>query len=468
MRPTEKLPPGPAEHPVLQGLRFGRDPFGFLDECSRRFGSAFTMRFPRDPPRVVVSDPAHVRQVFALKPDAYSASAVQIPVNLGARSLLFLDGEEHRRDRQLMMPSLHGDRLKSYAHTMYDVTMSHVRRLPRGERVDMKRVLHEITFDVLTACLVGGSTPARVEQIRSSLAAWIHVVFTPETFLLGLAMGPRRLRATLDRATARGGSTGWRWLDRAPWNVAGRAKHDAMSILREEVVACRSGGSSGRSDVLATIANARYEDGAPIAVDHAVDELVTLLVGGHETTANSLAWVLCHVLPRPDLLDQLEQERARVFPGGEIDPARASELALLEACILETMRRTPIAPAVNRNLLKPLSLDPWLIPAGGIVFPSTYVTHHRQDLWDRPRDFVPQRFLDKEGVPPDRFYPFGGGRRTCIGNAFAIFEMRIVLLALLGELSLVRTTTSLEAEFRALTSVPKSCDVIASNKARAA
>lgn len=468
MREDEKLPPGPSDHPVLQGLRFGRDPFGFLDECSRRYGGAFTMRFPRDPPRVVVSDPAHVRQVFALKPDAYAASQVQIPVNLGARSLLFLDGEEHRRDRQLMMPALHGDRLKSYARTMFDVTLQHVRRLPRDQRLDMKRVLHEITFDVLTACLVGGSEPGRAARVRGALADWIHVVFTPEAFLLGLMMGPRKLRALLDRATERGGRARAPLLERAPWNRAGRAKHEAMRILREEVEACRGSRGAERSDVLATIASATYEDGTPIAVDHAVDELVTLLVGGHETTANSLAWVLCHVLPREDLLARLAEERQRVFPGGKVDPTRASELRLLEACILETMRRTPIAPAVNRNLLKPLALEPWLVPAGGIVFPSTFVTHNRADLWDRPREFQPERFLERDSVSPDRFFPFGGGRRTCIGNAFAMFEMRIVLLALLGEVELARVSPSMDAEFRALTSVPRDCDVIVRERRRAA
>lgn len=444
----------------MQGFRFGSDPYGFLDTCAKRFGGAFTMRFPRDPPRVVVSDPAHVRQIFALKPDAYAAGALQVAVNLGSRSLLFLDGEDHRRDRQLMMPSLHGDRLRSYARTMFDVTNLHLDRLAPGARVDMKAAFHDITFDVLTTCLFGGSEPRRAEVLRACLGEWISRVFRPEVFLGGMMIGPRKLRAILDDATQKRGASSWKVLERAPWNVAGRAKGEAMRILREEVEACQQGRDGGRTDVLATIAMAKYDDGSPIAVDHAVDELVTLLVGGHETTASSLAWALCHLLQRPEVWTRLEQEIAAAFPDGRVDPTRASELKLLEACINETMRLTPIAPAVNRNLTRSLTLGPWTIPAGGIVFPSTYVTHHRDDLWDEPRAFRPERFLKGGGVPPDQFFPFGGGRRTCIGMAFAMFEMRIVLVALLSRVKLRRESKAMLPKLNALTTVPRECDAV--------
>lgn len=455
-----KLPPGPSEASVVQGFKFGRDPFGYLAENGKKFGGAFTMRFPMDAPRVVVSDPSHVRQVFALKPDAYSAELTNVPVNLGEASLLFLDGERHRRDRQLLMPALHGERLRGYARTMFDVTNDFVDGWKPGDVIDMKRLLHDVTFVILLKCLFGASEQRDVDRLKTSLGSWIDRVMTPEAFMIGLAFGPRRVRAFLEGTVRRGGKSRIQWLERMPWNQAAAAKADAIQLLRDEIRKCRATGSNGRSDVLAIVANAKYEDGSPIDEEHAIDELVTMLVGGHETTANSLAWAICHIVPRADVTKKIRDEIAATFGAGPLEPARAGELKYLDACISETMRRTPIAPAVSRTMAKPFSVGPWLIPTGGIVFPSTYLTHHREDLWGDPFAFRPERFLQKDGAPPDQFFPFGGGRRTCIGMAFAYFEMRILLMVMLQRAKLRRESESLAGEFRAMTAVPKDCTVV--------
>jgi len=454
------LPPGPSEPAFVQGFLFGRDPFAYFERCSRDHGSAFTMRFPGDPPRVVVSEPAHVRQVFALKPDAYAASKVQVPINLGEGSLLFLDGEPHRRDRQLLMPSLHGDRLRSYAGTMFSVTDQFVDRLRAGEELDLKLFLHELTLDILMACLFGESNEADARLLRRGITGWIDRVLTPEMFIAGIAFGPQRVRRFLERSTERAGKSRLGVFERLPWNRAGRAKAEAMELLRREVRRCQETGAGGRSDVLATIATARYEDGEPIEVDHAVDELFTMLVGGHETTANTLAWALRHILSRADVRGRIDAEIAALFGAEPPDATRAAELVYLDACLQESMRRTPIAPAVSRNLTRPLTLEPWTIPSGGIVFPSIYLTHHRRDLWHEPYAFRPERFLEPGGVPKDQFFPFGGGRRACIGMAFAYFEMRIVLLRLFTRVDLELCSDSMQSVFRGMTAVPKECRAV--------
>lgn len=456
----EQLPPGPSQPSFVQGFLFGRDPFAFLERCAQDHGSAFTMRFPGDPPRVVVSDPTHVRQVFALKPDAYAAAKVQVPINLGAGSLLFLDGEAHRRDRQLLMPSLHGDRLRGYARTMWQVTDGFVDRMHVGQELELKDFLHELTLDILIACLFGAAGAADARRLRQGITGWIGRVLSPEAFLAGIAFGPQRVRAFLERRTERAGRSSFAPFEKLSWNRAGRAKADAVELLRSEVRRCQQHGAEGRTDVLATVATARYEDGAPIQVDHAVDELFTMLVGGHETTANTLAWALRHILSSHDIRGKLDAEIGAVFAGQHPDPTRAGELPYLEACLQESMRRTPIAPAVSRNLLKPLTLEPWTIPAGGIVFPSIYLTHHKRELWSEPYTFRPERFLEPGGVPKEQFFPFGGGRRTCIGMAFAYFEMRIVLLAMLTRLDLELSSRSLQSVFRGMTAVPKECRAV--------
>jgi len=426
------LPPGPWEPPLVQAIRFGRDPYGYLQRAARRHGAVFTLRLPGDPPRIVVSEPSLVRQVFALEQDEIRAST-NVPANLGEHTLLFLDGEPHRRDRQLLTPVLHGNRLRGYALTMQEVTEHALARLRPGQRVDLHALLQEITLEVILRCVFGVHERAQLERITRPAMQWLEGTFVPLLFFAGMIVGWDRVRAMLDRAVARARVRPVRGLAaRLPWNRIGRAKAELVAYLRADLERCREHGSEGRTDILALLADARYEDGRPMTIEHAIDELVTMLVGGHETTANTLAWALSHVLPRPDVLARIDVEREACFAAGPIDPGRCHALEYLEACIKESMRLTPIAPAVPRTLARDVTLGPWRLPAGVLVYPAVYVTHHRADLWPEPEAFRPARFLGEDKAGNDRYFPFGGGRRACIGMAFARFEMRIVLTTMLA------------------------------------
>lgn len=427
-----ELPPGPSESPLLQAIRFGRDPYGYLERAAAAHGPVFTLRLPGDPPRVVVCEPALIRQIFAMKQDEILASPVGIPVNLGKHTLLFLDGELHRRDRALLTPPLHGGRLDGYAATMHEVTRAAIATLQPGARVDLHRFLQDITLEIIVRCVFGVRDPAQRARIEGPVVRWLEGTFVPATFFAGMVMGWGRVRDLLDRAALRAlqGRTG-ALARRLPWNRLGAAKAEVLAYLRADLEHCRAHGIGERTDILAMLAEARDEDGVPMAIDHAIDELVTMLVGGHETTANTLTWTLSHILPRPDVMAALHDELHRVFGDGGVDPRRCGELPYLEACIKESMRMTPIAPAVPRVVANDYPLGDWTLPAGTILFPCTYVTHRRADLWPEPNAFRPERFLAGDKVPTDRYFPFGGGRRTCIGMAFARFEMRIVLATLL-------------------------------------
>lgn len=431
------LPPGPREPAIVQALRFGRDPYGYLARGAAQFGTVFTMRLPGDPPRIVVSEPSLVRQVFAMKAGEMLASADGIPVNLGEHTLLFLDGEAHRRDRQLLTPALHGDQLRSYARAMQTVTERALAKLVPGQRIDVHELLQSITLEIILRCVFGATAPADVERIAKPVVTWLEGTFVPAAFFAGMLAGWKRVRDRLDRAVARSLASPVEGLAaRLPWHRVGRAKAEVVRVLRDDLEHCRSHGTAGRSDILAMLADARYEDGAPMTIPHAIDELVTMLVGGHETTANTLAWTLAHLLPRRDLLARIADERRSVFADGAIEAARCHELAYLDACIRESMRLTPIAPAVPRVLAHDYTLGTWRLPSGAILFPCTYVVHHRPDLWPEPNAFVPERFLGEDKIAGDRYFPFGGGRRVCIGMAFARFEMRIVLATVLANVEL--------------------------------
>lgn len=428
------LPPGPRAPAIVQALRFGRDPYGYLAQGAAQFGTVFTMRLPGDGrPRIVVSEPSLVRQIFEMKAGEMLAAADGIPVNLGEHTLLFLDGEAHRRDRKLLTPSLHGEQLRSYATTMQAVTEQALARLEPGQRIDVHALLQQITLEIILRCVFGATERADIERISKPVVTWLEGVFVPAAFFAGMLAGWKRVREGLDRAVARSlvrpvvGLAG-----RLPWHRVGRAKAEVIRVLREDLERCRAEGTAGRTDVLAMLADARYDDDTPMAIDHAIDELVTMLVGGHETTATTLAWTLAHVLPRADVLTRIDDERRACFDGGAIDPSRCGELAYLDACIRESMRLTPIAPAVPRLLAHDYQLGAWKLPAGAILLPCTYVVHHRADLWPDPEAFRPERFMREEKVGVDRYFPFGGGRRVCIGMAFARFEMRIVLATMLG------------------------------------
>lgn len=449
------LPPGPTDPSVVLAVRMGRDPYSFLEECGRRHGDLFTLRLPGVPPRIVTSDPALVRQIFSLGPDDYEQAAQEFPVNIGEGSLLFLDGERHRRDRQLMTPHLHGERLRGYATLMRDTTREVVGQWRPGQTVTLQPALQEITLHVILRCVFGLHDQAKTARFREPLLAWLNETMTPLLGLAGMVFGPRRVRRFLDesvaRVSVRPAGAARRLL---PWERMAEHKAEVLAMLRAEVERCRREGSGDRSDVLALLADARYEDGEPMEVGHIVDELVTLLVGGHETTASTLAWTLQHVLSHPEVMANLEAEQKRVFGDGPFDPARAAELLYLDACIKEAMRLSPIAIAVSRTLRRPIEMRGYRIPAGTILFPCVYLTHRRADLWPEPERYFPDRFLAGSSST-NQFFPFGGGRRACLGMTFAYFEMRIVLAEIFSQVRLrMAPGQSTTPVFRGITVVP--------------
>jgi len=365
---------------------------------------------------VVFSDLDAIKDIFTADPDALHGGEAQGPFLgpiIGWNSLLLLDGARHRRERRLLMPPFHGERMQIYGRVIREITDRAIDRWPIGRPFRVHPEMQAITLDVILRAVFGLDEEHALTRVRDTILRALHLFEGPAAPFLGIPVLQHEL----------GGLS--------PWGRFVRCKRDLRRILHEEIVRRRTDGTAGRTDVLSMLVDARDEDGAPMTDDELFDEMFTILGAGHETTASSLAWTFCHVLPRPDVLDRIAAEHARVVGEGPVEPEHLPRLEYLDAVIKETARLTPVATQTTRHLMVPTRIGQRDLPAGVNVSAAIYATHHRADLWPDPERFDPDRFL---GTRPEAytFFPFGGGERRCLGAAFASFEMKVVLAQVLS------------------------------------
>jgi cytochrome P450 len=227
-----------------------------------------------------------------------------------------------------------------------------------------------------------------------------------------------------------------------PWGRYMRHRRGIDVVLRGELARRRVEGTTGRTDVLSMLLEARDEQGEPMSDDELLDEMFTMLGAGHETTATALSWAFYHLLPRADVLDRLHAERRAVAGDRPVEPEHLPRLEYLDAVIKESARLTPVATQTLRRLKAPMRIGGWDLPAGVTVSANIYGAHHRADLWPDPERFDPDRFVGTRPAPYT-FFPFGGGDRRCLGAAFASYEMKVVLARVLS-----RTTLRLAPGYR--------------------
>ena len=402
-QPRARLPRGPG---MLQAFGFVRRPFQFLDTCARRFGDWFTLRFPGVPPFVFTSDPEAIRDIFSGDPEHLRAGEANAPLGafMGPQSVLFRDGAAHMRQRQLLLPPFHGERMQAYGRIMQAITDRAIDAWPFGQPFPIHRSFQAITFEVILRSVYGFDDGPELARLRACLQRLFDLFASPAGTLAAIPA----LQIEL------GGLS--------PWGRIVRLKGEVEQILCAEFARRRRDGTRGRDDVLSLLLEARDEQGAPLTDAALRDEMLTLLLAGHETTAASLAWVIHRGLARPDVMTQLTEELMRVG----CEPQRINELVYLDAVIKEASRLDPVIPNVGRRLHVPLRLGGRELPAGPVVAPCIYLAHRRPDLWPNPEHFDPERFAGTR-INPVAFFPFGGGTRRCIGAAFATYEMKVVL-----------------------------------------
>ena len=398
------LPPGPDLPAWAQALQLLARPEAFLAGARRRHGDLFTVRTAVFGTFVIVASPDLVRAVFTGPPDVLRAGESNAPLSalVGDRSVLVLDGPEHLRQRRLLLPPFHGERLRRFEGVIARATRREMEEWPTSRPFRLLEPMQRITLDVILRVVFGLRDAARLEELSARLRAVLEPIGNRWVAALSALMG---------RGELGGGPEARRF-------AARRAAVDEM-LYAEIAARRRVPDLASRDDVLSMLLVARDEDGHGMEDVEVRDELVTLLLAGHETTATALAWAFERLLRHPAALEQAREDAA------------AGTHAYLDAVAQEALRARPVLPNVGRVLAADWELGGYLLPAGTAVLPSIALLQRREADFPEAEAFRPERFLGPS--PPSRYawIPFGGGIRRCLGASFALLEMRVVLATVL-------------------------------------
>ncbi len=409
--PARRLPPGPRAPAILQTLAWAVAPTWVMDRCASRLGDAFTLTFaPSGMKFVMISDPEDVKTVFTAPPEVAPSAAGNSPVApvMGRSSVIVLTGPEHLRQRRLLLPPFHGERMREYEQVIVQATRSDMAGWPLGRPMRLQERTRMITLEVILRAVFGVEAE-RMAALRGAISAFLAPVAPLRIIMMALA------RPSMERPT---GALG-RALDRLDAEIYSEiARRRAQADLAQ------------RTDILSLLMQARDEDGGAMSDEELRDELVTLLLAGHETTATSVAWAIERLVRHPDKLARLVAEIDAA--GGEAGAEGGGE-EYMRAVVNETLRVRPVVPMVARLLTEDLQVGAYELPRGTRVFPSIYLTNRNPRVYEGPQEFRPERFL-QEGPDTFAWIPFGGGIRRCIGASFAQLEMRLILRTVLSEL----------------------------------
>ena len=420
------LPPGPMTPAAVQMGEWIMRPVPFIERCRARYGDFFTVRFVMG--NVVwICDPDVIKRVFTGDPDVLHAgegNAAPLEPIMGRNSVLLLDEPEHMRQRKLMLPSFHGERMQRYGELMHEITDRDVDGWPVGTPFPLRIRTQAITLEVIMRAVFGVDDAERLARLRDALSPLLDMG-TNQLAMVSIAFPIMR-----------------RTLGKRVWDRFMGLRAEADELIYDEIHRRREDPSTpDRDDVLSVLLQARDEDGSPMTDAELRDELITLLVAGHETTATSISWAFDLLLHHPDKLARLREE---IASGGD---------EYLEAVIKETLRIRPVVPGVVRKLTEPLELRGYEIPAGTRVAPNIYLTHMNPAVYPEPKRFLPERFLDN-GADTYSWIPFGGGIRRCLGASFAMYEMKVVIPAILQRVEAEAAGPSEHIRRRAITFAP--------------
>ncbi len=376
-------------------------PIDFLERCLRRYGDVFTLKFIGMGDLVYVAHTEIVKSIFTGDAKIFhagEANEVMEPV-LGPKSVLLLDEDEHLRQRRLLLPPFHGEQVRRYRELVGEIAVAGIARWPRERSFPMRPRMQAITLEVILRAVFGIRDAGWLDRLRSLLPQLLDhgtvIVWMP---FLRRDLGPG-----------------------SPWRRFTRVRAEVDALLLDEIRRRRGAADlDDRDDVLSMLLQARGDDGEPMGEDELRDELMTLLLAGHETTATGIAWAFERLTRNPRVMSRL------------LESLDERNDAYLEAVAKETLRARPVVYDVARKLAAPATVGGWELPAGAYVVPSITAIHLLQGIYDRAEEFRPERFLDDDQPDSYAWIPFGGGRRRCIGAAFATMEMKEVLREVLS------------------------------------
>ncbi|HXE53152.1 MAG TPA: cytochrome P450 [Tepidisphaeraceae bacterium] len=422
---TSQLPPGPTTPAVWQLLQYSHSPLRFLERCAARFGDPFTVRWAGYGTFVMLAEPEAVRDVFRGDPHVLHSGESNefLSPTIGKTSVLVLDDEPHLSQRRLLLPPLKGERMRAFFDVMQSATERELRGWPLGTPIRMVEPMRRITLQVISQAVMGFPRDFDSGAFEQNVSRMLNFGRTRYS-LIWLKLTPTRLLA------------GSKWV---PYFRQMRKMDDAIF---DQIATLRRGTPGERPpSVLADLVAAAHDDGSPLGDREIRDALVTLLIAGHDTTALGLAWALEQIVPRADVMARITDELRRVSGGKPPAADQLDELVYLDAAIRESLRLRTQLPFVTRLTKQPFVAGGREYPAGVVLCPCSHLVHRRPDLYPDPQAFRPERFIERRFAGHE-WFPFGGGGRACLGMAFALYEMKVVLATLFARVDLARPAGS--------------------------
>ncbi|KOP24604.1 cytochrome [Hapalosiphon sp. MRB220] len=418
-----KLPPSLKTPAWLQMLHWIANPFTFLDSCAQAYGDCFCVRIGINfAPIVVVSNPITLQQIYTANPEQIDAPGEKNKLlgiaQGGENALVLASGVRHQCQRQLIMPSFHGERIRNYGQLIENITEQAICQWKIGKRFLVQDAMKTISLRIILSTVFGLEIDKpRYQQMEKLLISMLEMMSSSwQASMLFFPILQQDLGAL------------------SPWGRFRRCQKEIDRLLYAEIQERRNDFDLSRTDVLTSLIAARYETGEQMTDVELRDELVNLLIAGHETTATTLTWALYWIHKLPTVRKKLVQEINSLE--NQSDKSAILQLPYLNAVCSETLRMYPVGVVTfPRVVNSPLQLMDYYFPAGTDIYPCPYLTHQREDLYPEPKQFKPERFLERK-FSPYEYLPFGGGSRRCIGMAFALFEMKVILAKILSRFQL--------------------------------
>lgn len=417
------LPNGPKTLPFFQVIQAIFKPLETLTKNVQKYGDCYTAKLGGLGTIVVLSQPEAIEALMTAPVDLFESgqsNAIFRPF-LGSNSILMLDGKAHQRKRKLLTPPFHGERLKTYGQAICEITHEVTARWHPGQTFSMRTVIQKISLQVIMRTVLGVHTGKRAEQLQLNLDEMLR--FFEKPFNSMFVFIPFLQKD---------------WGAWSPWGKVTRQIKQIDALLFTEIQERRANPALLGDDILSLMMTAQDEEGQPMTDQELRDEMMTLLFAGHETTATAIAWALYWIHALPDVGQKLLKELGELEEN--CDPVTVSRLPYLSAICDETLRIYPVGLfTFTRMLKKPWTLMGRALEKGTQLSGCIYLLHHRPDLYPEPEQFRPDRFLERQ-FSLYEYIPFGGGNRRCLGMAFALFEMKLVLTSILSEWQLELNT----------------------------
>lgn len=398
----------------IQQIQSTLKPLEFLDNCAQNYGELFFTNSFGNLETLIVSHPQDLQELFNPKNkilDAPAAANEIFKPQLGENSLIVQDGERHRKQRKLMMPPFHGEKMLNYGQQICEITQEVTKHLKPGETFIARNLSEDITMKIILKVVFGINEGLRFEKLKNLMTTW-----------LGLTNSPLSASVLLFQSLQKDLGS---W---SPWGKYLRLRQQIDDLLMAEILERRQQGRSSRFDILSLLMEAEYEDGETMSDAELRDNLLTLLNAGHETTATSIAWALYWIYQQPEVYEKVLHELQGLNTS---DPVKITQLPYLTAVCQETLRIYPVVIfTFPRITLCSVNLRGYHVAANTYITPCIYLTHRREDLYPQPNKFQPERFMNRK-YSSYEFWPFGAGSRQCLGQVFALFEMKLILATIL-------------------------------------